>query len=67
MAVIETTRSQVDGRLFGGRFAKLIVSAIGTVAAWNDGRVTRKALSKLTDRELYDIGLIRGDIDHIAK
>lgn len=67
MAVIETTRSHVDGRLFGGRFAKLIVTGIAAIATWNDGRATRKALSKLTDRELNDIGLVRGDIDTIAR
>jgi uncharacterized protein YjiS (DUF1127 family) len=33
---------------------------------WNDVRVTRKALSTLSDRELDDIGLCRGDIDHIG-
>jgi uncharacterized protein YjiS (DUF1127 family) len=33
---------------------------------WNDARVTRKALSTLSDRELDDIGLCRGDIDHIG-
>ncbi|SEL11821.1 DUF1127 domain-containing protein [Roseovarius nanhaiticus] len=30
--------------------------------AWNDARATRKALSALTDRELEDIGLTRGDV-----
>ncbi|MCU9847336.1 DUF1127 domain-containing protein [Defluviimonas sp. WL0024] len=39
---------------------------VATVAAWNDARVTRNALSKLSDRELDDIGLCRGDIDAIA-
>jgi uncharacterized protein YjiS (DUF1127 family) len=34
---------------------------------WNDARVTRKALSKLTDRELDDIGLCRGDIEMIGR
>lgn len=39
---------------------------IGTLAAWNDARVTRKSLSKLTKRELEDIGLCSADIDTIA-
>lgn len=38
----------------------------GAVMAWNDARVTRNALAKLSDRELDDIGLSRGDIDAIA-
>ena len=29
---------------------------------WNESRVTRKALSVLTDAQLEDIGLNRGDI-----
>jgi len=29
--------------------------------------VTRKALNTLTDRELDDIGLVRGDIDAVAE
>ena len=33
----------------------------------NDARATRKALSKLSDRELDDIGLTRGDIDAVAR
>lgn len=35
---------------------------IGHVISWNDSRVTVKVLSRLTDRELDDIGLTRGDI-----
>lgn len=37
------------------------------VSEWNDARVTRKALSKLSDRELDDIGLCRGDIERIGR
>ena len=38
-----------------------------TLSAWNDARVTRNALSRLSDRELDDIGLCRGDIERIAR
>ena len=38
---------------------------IGTLQTWNDARMTRKALSKLSDRELNDIGLTRFDIDRL--
>jgi uncharacterized protein YjiS (DUF1127 family) len=44
--------------LFSGMFSAM--------AAWNDARITRKSLSKLTARELDDIGLCRGDIDVIS-
>ncbi|MCL4675477.1 MAG: DUF1127 domain-containing protein, partial [Pararhodobacter sp.] len=33
---------------------------------WNDRRVTRNELSKLSDRELDDIGLCRGDIQDVV-
>ncbi len=36
---------------------------VAHVRDWNDARRTRKALSKLTIRELDDIGLVPGDID----
>ena len=61
MAVIDTTRSASPANVFGGLF-----KIFGTIAAWNDIRRTRKALSQLTDRELDDIGLVRGDIDRIT-
>lgn len=41
-------------------------SLIGSVAAWNDARMTRNSLNKLSARELDDIGLVRGDIEAIA-
>jgi len=45
---------------------RFLAGFVGRIAAWNDARVTRKALSKLSDRELDDLGLNRGDIDDIA-
>ncbi|AHM04223.1 hypothetical protein roselon_01860 [Roseibacterium elongatum DSM 19469] len=45
----------------------VLAGMVGRIAAWNDARVTRKALSQLTDRELDDLGLVRGDIDMIAE
>ncbi|WP_179379157.1 DUF1127 domain-containing protein [Jannaschia marina] len=41
-----------------GAFSNLL----GRVIAWNDRRVTVKMLKGLTDRELADIGLERGEI-----
>lgn len=48
---------------FGGVFAR--VTAM--IAAWNDARITRNALNRLTERELADIGLTRGDIERVAR
>ena len=47
--------------------SRILADLVGRIAAWNDARVTRKSLSALTDRELDDLGLVRGDIDDIAR
>lgn len=43
-----------------------VSSTIASIIVWNDQRVTRNSLSNLSDRQLEDIGLNRGDIDDIA-
>ena len=65
MAVIDTPRVQF-GAETSGRIGRFFATALATLIAWNDARVTRNALAQLTDRELEDIGLCRGDIDVIA-
>lgn len=37
------------------------------ISNWNNIRVTRDALQRLSDRELSDIGLNRSDIDRVAR
>jgi uncharacterized protein YjiS (DUF1127 family) len=60
---IMTNRPQGAGTTVSG----LLADVLGRIAAWNDARVTRKSLSALSDRELDDLGLVRGDIDDIAR
>ncbi|WP_375691957.1 DUF1127 domain-containing protein [Pseudooceanicola sp. LIPI14-2-Ac024] len=60
-------QSSRSGSVFFGHIGRFIVAMIDGVSAWNDNRVTRNALSKLTDRELDDIGLCRGDIDTVGR
>lgn len=45
----------------------IFANVFATLNSWNDRRITRSSLSKLTDRQLDDIGLCRGDIDRIAR
>lgn len=52
---------------FAGRFTHFIKSAQASFVAWNDLRLTQKSLSKLSARELEDIGLSYCDIEGIAK
>lgn len=60
MAAFETTRPVV-----GSRLSNFVSFVIASYRDWNDARVTRNALAKLSDRELDDIGLCRGDIEMI--
>ncbi|WP_341367102.1 DUF1127 domain-containing protein [Yoonia sp. BS5-3] len=65
MAAFDTTRPSTGHS--AGHFTSFFGSAFATVASWNDARITRKTLSKLTARELDDIGLSRGDIAEVAR
>ena len=61
MSAVTTNRSASLGA------AGVLGNLVAMLATWNDARVTRKALSKLSDRELDDIGLCRGDIEFIGR
>ncbi|WP_319824593.1 DUF1127 domain-containing protein [Thalassovita sp.] len=67
MAVYENTRIQYQAGGVASRIIYAFASAIAAVAAWNDARATRKTLSRLTDRELDDIGLNRSDIEWVFR
>jgi len=43
-----------------------LTSLVSDLLHWNETRRTRVALSQLSDHELEDIGLTRGDIDQIG-
>ncbi len=71
MTVYDNTRLLVDGArgsdLGISRAVYRIITAFSqaaeSFAKWNNARITRKELSKLSDRQLEDIGLTRADID----
>lgn len=67
MAAIDTTRTTTGSFGLVGRIGATFASVVNAVAEWNDARVTRNTLSGLTDRELEDIGLCRGDIDVVVE
>lgn len=66
MAVYYTTTTTYGTAAAVNRFFSYLGDIAGDVVAWNDARVTRNALSALSDRELTDIGLCRGDIETVA-
>ena len=51
---------------YSNRLSAASHALFGAFSAWNDRRSTRKMLGALSDRELDDIGLCRGDIDNIT-
>ncbi len=63
---IDTSRSFASAPRLANRINRFVAETVGAFADWNDARVTRKSLSKLSTRELDDIGLCAGDIDGIA-
>ncbi len=67
MAAIETSRPAPFGAITTYRTVNALTNAVGVFKVWNDARITRKALSKLSDRELDDIGLCRGDIEMLGR
>ncbi|WP_371411670.1 DUF1127 domain-containing protein [Paracoccus sp. SY] len=48
-------------------FGNVVANFLSMLSAWNDARVTRRELNRLSDRELADIGVCRGDIERIAR
>ena len=66
MAAFDTTRTTYGSLNTASRIGSTFTAMIGAVSAWNDSRVTSNALNRLSNRELEDIGLARGDIDMIA-
>lgn len=61
MASLDQVRAVAAGGALGAR----VSAVLGRIVAWNDARITRKALSGLSDHELDDIGLSRGEIERI--
>lgn len=66
MAALDNTRIATGSFGLIGRIGVYFASVVNAVVDWNDARVTRNALNGLTDRELEDIGMCRGDIDMVA-
>ena len=62
MSTIELNRSVAVGGV-----GNVVANFFSMLSTWNDARVTRRELSRLSDRELDDIGLCRGDIERIAR
>ena len=49
----------------GYRLYNALMSIPRAIRAWNDLRITRNLLNDLSDQQLNDIGLVRGNIKSI--
>lgn len=67
MAAVDTTRPAPFGAITTYRAVSGMTRAFVALSAWNDARITRRALGKLSDRELDDIGLCRADVDLMGR
>ncbi len=67
MAAFETTRPAPFGAISIFRTVQFVSNSFIAFSNWNDARVTRNTLAKLSDRELDDIGLCRGDIEMLGR
>jgi uncharacterized protein YjiS (DUF1127 family) len=61
MTAIDTTL-RTHGFTFAPRITRTVEAIISRVATARRRHATRVALEKLSDRELNDIGLTRGDV-----
>ncbi len=67
MASYDQMRPVVATHNIGARLTTPIAVLFSNLKNWNDTRATRKALAQLSDHELEDIGILRGDIDDFSR
>lgn len=65
MAANLITRTPPFGAVATFRTVQFVSNITNMLINWNETRVTRNALSRLSDRELDDIGLCRADIGNL--
>ncbi len=67
MASYETSSTAPFGAITVFRMVQSVANTLEAMKAWNSARITRKSLNRLSNRELDDIGLCRGDIELIGR
>jgi len=66
MATFDSSRSAPFGAITSFRIISVLDDMRVALVAWNNTRSTQNTLAKLSDHELNDIGLSRGDIGSIS-
>lgn len=67
MSTFESNRSVPLGAITTHRAVALVERVVESYFAWRRTRQTATALSELSDKQLADIGLHRGDIIAVAE
>jgi uncharacterized protein YjiS (DUF1127 family) len=67
MSVVQSDRPVPLGAVTIHRLVALAERGWSAFAAWRGARATEKALAALSDQELSDIGLHRGQITELAQ
>jgi len=67
MTTFSTNSTTFGTTSVAARISGAVHSAVDAALFWNDARLTRNALKSLSNRELEDIGLSRGDIHTVAR
>ena len=67
MTTFSTNSNTFGTTSVAARISGAVHLAIDAALFWNDARLTRNALESLSNRELEDIGLSRGDIQTVAR
>lgn len=67
MAHFDATRPVVAKKTFGAHFHTLFSRISTSLIEWNEQRVTRNELSRLSDHQLSDLGLTRHDVDTLYR
>jgi uncharacterized protein YjiS (DUF1127 family) len=66
MSVSENSNAAPMGAITAFRVVTLFERAADAFAAWRRSRTTAKMLSDLSDKQLADIGLLRGQITEVS-
>jgi uncharacterized protein YjiS (DUF1127 family) len=66
MAILQNNRAVPLGSVLTFRLVTLVERAIDGALAWRRSRETARQLSRLSDDQLTDIGLTRGEIPDVA-
>lgn len=66
MSVYETNRNIPLGAVTTFRVVASVERAVERFSKWRSARATAVALSELSNAQLADIGVPRGEIEHVA-